>query len=104
MREAWFGAALSLIPDLVTMVSVDGAGTLRWKSRVDSMIQSSPAIGAGGTVYFSSFKSTLYSVHPNNGTVRWTAPLGGTSFSSPALGRQGIYVGANDGGVYAFFG
>ena len=34
-------------------------GTLRWKLRVDSEVQSSPAIGAGGTVFFTSFKSSL---------------------------------------------
>ena len=62
------------------------------------MVQSSPAIGQAGEVFFTStLDSTLYKVDGRDGAVRWAAALGGSSFSSPALGRLGLYVGTNGG-------
>lgn len=86
------------------LYAVAPSGELRWKLPVDSGVQSSPAVGEGGVVYFASFKASLFAVEPSDGAVRWAARLGGSSFSSPALGRHGLYVGANDGGLYAFSG
>jgi outer membrane protein assembly factor BamB len=76
-------------------------GTLAWSLKVESNIQSSPAIGSGGQIYFASFDGTMYSVAPSNGVVAWTSSIHQT-FSSPALGRHGIYIGDNSGTVTAF--
>ena len=89
------------------LFAIKADGKLQWKVRADSMVQSSPAVGAGGAIFFSSFKASLYMVG-QNGTVEWTARLGGTSFSSPALGNRGVYLGINiglrKGAVVAFLG
>ena len=91
------------------MYAVSPQGSVRWKLKTDGMIQSSAAIDEGerraagnATLYFASFKASLYAVDAASGAVQWTARIGSTSFSSPAIGRRGVYVGANDGGVYGW--
>jgi outer membrane protein assembly factor BamB len=89
--------------------AVASAGAPLWQVPADDMVQSSPCIGRNGTIFFSSFKSTLFAVE-RSGRVLWTTRMRGSSFSSPALGSRGLYVGVNGvlsgpkGGVYAFLG
>ena len=65
------------------------------------MIDSSPAIGADGTIYVGSDDNNLYAINPN-GTQKWAFPTGMTIVSSPAIGADGtIYVGSYDNNLYA---
>ena len=79
-------------------------GTEAWVFKADSNIQSSPAIGSQGRVYFASFAGTVYSINPAAGTVHWTASLHAETFSSPALGYHGLYIGDSSGSITAFTG
>jgi len=82
-------------------------GTLKWSfagaaGSDDTPIQSTPAIGADGTIYFGSTDDHVYAVNPD-GTEKWKFLTFGAVYGSPAFGADGtIYVGstiANNGGV-----
>jgi hypothetical protein len=62
-----------------------------------------PAIAVDGTVVFgrSDTSSQVVAVHPD-GTNAWSLTLGSaTVTSAPSIGAQAIWVGANDGKLYA---
>jgi len=64
--------------------------------------RSSPAIH-DGTVYVGSMSSTFYAVDAGSGAVRWEKQVGDRiEFSSPAVDARGVYVGCEDGNLYAF--
>ena len=68
------------------------------------MIDSSPAIGADGTIYVGSEDDNLYALTDNgtSGSLKWKYATGIVIESSPALGADGtIYVGSNDNNLYA---
>jgi len=67
--------------------------------------QSSPALGAEGTVYVGSYNNKVYAVNPQVPQVLWTFTTGGAVHSSPAIGVDGtVYVGSGDGRLYALAG
>ena len=58
-------------------------------------------VDAAGVILFGSQDDRLYALEPN-GYPRWSVELGGDVDSSPVLDRDGtIYVGADDGNLYA---
>jgi outer membrane protein assembly factor BamB/fibronectin type 3 domain-containing protein len=76
-----------------------GTNEVKWMYPTDNWVQSSPAIGADGTVYVGSDK--LYVVN-SDGTLKWTYATGDYVRSSPAIGADGtIYVGCDDFKLYA---
>lgn len=88
------------------MIALNANGTERWEFHVPAPINSSPAIGADGTVYFLSKEGRLYALN-RSGRLRWSKYI--TVFpqtsllSSPALGEDGtVYVGSDDYALYAF--
>lgn len=85
-----------------------------WSAVTGKSIYSSPAI-ANGTVYVGSFDRKLYafdaagstncSGSPGSAkscTPLWTATTGGEIESSPAVANGVVYVGSDDGSVYAY--
>ena len=77
---------------------------------------SSPAIVTDGTIYVGSYFGNLYAITDCTGVgtpiaactgagtpaEKWAFPTGGSVNSSPAIGADGtIYVGSDDGNVYA---
>src|SRR5208337_4114657 len=78
-------------------------GALKWAFTTGLYIDSSPAVGADGTIYVGSEDHNLYAINPD-GNLKWTFATGGGLYSSPALGADGtIYVGSwsPDDNVYA---
>jgi outer membrane protein assembly factor BamB len=74
---------------------------LKWSYVADGAVDSSPAIGADGTVYFGSLDGYIYAVTAD-GHLRWRYRTGGGVYSSPAIGPDcTLYVGSNDGYLYA---
>ena len=74
---------------------------LLWAFKADSAVDSSPAIGADGTVYVGSEDTYLYALN-SDGTLSWRYKTGGGIFSSPAIGPGcTLYFGSDDGYVYA---
>ena len=65
-----------------------------------SEVDSTPAVGKDGTVYFGSSDNNLYAVTPA-GKLKWSFPTKGGITNSPVLGPDGIvYVGSRDGNLY----
>lgn len=84
-------------PDRTTTES----GRPVWRFQTDYWIESSPAIGADGTVYFGSDDGCLYALN-QYGTMKWRFETGDFVTSSPAIGRDGtVYFGSDDYYVYA---
>jgi outer membrane protein assembly factor BamB len=67
-------------------------------------IESSPAVGADGTVYIGSQDNHLYAVD-GTGTQKWKFETGDHIDSSPAVGADGtVYIGSYDNYLYAIDG
>ena len=76
-------------------------GTLKWKFGTNGKVESSPAIGADGTIYVGSADDNLYALNPD-GSQKWAFATGGAVVSSPAIGADGtIYVGSAHDNLYA---
>jgi outer membrane protein assembly factor BamB len=74
-------------------------GSLRWKFACD-VVWSSPAVDSRGVVYFGAWDGAVYALAPD-GAVRFRVSTGAPVWSSPALGPARLYIGSNDGYVYA---
>ena len=60
-------------------------------------IETSPAIGADGTIYFGSGDGNFYAIKPD-GSLKWILNMGAFTVTSPAIGADGtIYVGDDVG-------
>lgn len=80
----------------------DNPGKLKWKFKLGGRTDSSPAIGADGTIYIGCNDKKIYAINPN-GTLKWTFD---TNYEpdelSPAIGSDGtIYFANNDYDFYA---
>src|SRR5205814_2014993 len=77
--------------------SLGATPELLWRfpttNSVYDLPRTSPAVGADGTIYFSS-SSNLFAIRPD-GTLKWAISQGLVAFS-PVVGA--------DGTVYAYFG
>ena len=67
-------------------------GRKLWEFETGSAIESSPAIGANGTVYVGSDDGWLYAVNGSTGTKIWEFETGGWINSSPAIGANGTIL------------
>ena len=75
--------------------------SLKWKSATGNRIETSPVIGADGTIYVGS-NDSLYAFNPADGSLKWNYTAGVFAATSPALGADGtIYFGSVDGNFYA---
>lgn len=77
-------------------------GTIKWGYYTGNLIDSSPAIGLDGTIYFGDWNGWVHALNPN-GTVKWKYHTGDIITASPAIGPDGtIYIGSHDRNLYAF--
>ena len=79
-------------------------GTIKW-SYYDTGddIDSSPAIGTDGTIYFGDWGGWIHALNPN-GTLKWKYHTGNIVTGSPAIGPDGaVYCGSHDNKLYAFY-
>jgi outer membrane protein assembly factor BamB/subtilisin family serine protease len=84
----------------VYAVNLDGFYR-QWRFRAGDAINSSPAIGEDGTIYFGADDGNLYALAPD-GKEKWRFQTNDRIISSPAIGPDGtIYVGSLDGRLYA---
>jgi len=85
-------------------VALDTNGIEQWRYLVDSGVETTPAIGNDGTIYFGTSNGYVYALNPN-GTLKWSYNTGGTiTGSAPVIGSDGtIYIGNSSGHyLYAF--
>jgi outer membrane protein assembly factor BamB len=79
-------------------------GTLKWTFETEDGVESSPAIGPDGTIYFGSYDHHLYAVTDagTEGRLRWKFETGGVIEGGPAVDGAGtIYAGSRDSRLYA---
>ena len=75
--------------------------TNTWACALHDSSDSSPGLGAEGTIYFGSFDGKLWALNPD-GSCRWIFTAGREIRSSPAIGADGtIYFGSRDRNLYA---
>ena len=73
----------------------------RWTLRTQGRIRASARIDSEGRIYVGSQDEHLYAVSAD-GRALWDRNMGEDIDSSVAFGPNGtIYVGVDDGGVYA---
>jgi len=82
-------------------------GSMKWDFQAgqDFVIQSTPAIGSDGTIYFGTWDGIdnamtgkIFAVNPKDGSLKWSLPTLGQIVSSPAIGPDGtIYIGEQAG-------
>ena len=99
-----------------SVYAFDAQGTLLWKTRTTSAIDTSPAFGRDHNIYFGAFDTALHAVDAG-GTPKWTFLTHGAINSSPAVSGDGtifcarapaigptgeVVVGSRDGSVYCF--
>jgi subtilisin family serine protease/outer membrane protein assembly factor BamB len=84
------------------LYAINSDGTMRWRFISRREITSTPALGADGTIYLTSYTS-LYAID-RDGTLQWKSPTGYFVESSPTIGHDGtVYFGSN-GGFHAVAG
>jgi hypothetical protein len=84
------------------LVALDPAnGSEKWTFEVGARVQTTPAVGFDGTIYFGTDTEELYALRPD-GTQRWVFETGGDIQSSPTIAPDGtVYFGSNDRKLYA---
>jgi outer membrane protein assembly factor BamB len=97
------------VPSWYGYAWVDPPGTLRWKNQTPfgyseafkmPGFQNFPAIGAEGTIYFTSDTAALIALNSADGTILWSYGFDGGTIgtSPPAIGADGtIYFQDSDG-------
>ena len=86
--------------------AVNPDGTLKWVFGTKDGVESSPAIGSDGTIYFGSYDSCLYAVGDSGsqGVLQWKFPTNGPIDCSPTVDGDGIiYFGSRDSTIYALY-
>src|SRR5208283_1850753 len=81
---------------LSTVDTSANQGTLKWKFATGASLDSSPAVGADGTIYIGSEDNNLYALNPNGRhRLKWKFAVGYNEMASPVVGADGtIYVGS----------
>ena len=68
-----------------------------WEFETGGQVQSSPAIGEDGTIYFGSKDGKLYAINGKTGIKLWEFETANPLISSPSIGSYGtVYVGSSD--------
>lgn len=86
--------------------------TVAWRFQTQGTLITSPTVDAAGTVYVASMDGTIYALEPSREVgqpvrVRWRFRSGGRDaeggFENAAVldGAGGLYIGGNDGILYA---
>lgn len=85
-------------------------GSIKWQYQTgddndsfpDGGFDSSPFLGADGTIYVGSSNNNVFAFNSEDGTLKWTYKTGGSIYSSPSVAIDGtIYIGSSDKKVYA---
>jgi len=85
------------------LLAVNPDGTKKWIYSGIGGVDSSPAVGSDGTIYFGSYDHFFYAVNPS-GMTKWSLANLGEIVSSAGLADGGsmIYFGSRDHHLYAF--
>ncbi len=84
--------------------AINPDGSLKWAFATGDGVESSPAVGTDGIVYFGSYDSCLYSVTDmgNYGSQNWKFKTDGPIDGSPTIDGDGtVYIASRDSTLYA---
>jgi outer membrane protein assembly factor BamB len=96
----FFGAVIVPSED-GSVYAFDAKGTLLWKTRTTSAIDSSPAFGRDHVIYYGALDKALHAVDAS-GTPKWTFLTQGAVSSSAAVSGDGtVFFGSEDKKLYA---
>ena len=96
-------AGLSTTPSILNQGYSPGQKV--WEFVSGTKVNSSPAIGADGTVYVWSVDNKVYALKGATGAKQWEFETGDDVYSYPTVGMDGIvYIGSGDNKVYALDG
>ena len=80
---------------------IDNKGKVIWVYELKRNVNSKPALGGDGTIYFGSDDGYLYAVN-SKGVLEWKYRTDEEIRFSPVIGSDGtIYFGSNDNNFYA---
>ncbi len=100
-----YGAAgQTPVPVDTSFWAVNPDGTRKWEFYVGDGVESSPAIGHDGTIYFGSYDGNVYAVEDSvtYPRLKWMFPTGAAVDASPTVDGDGtIYIGSRDSVMYA---
>ncbi len=85
--------------------AINPDGSIKWSFETGDGVESSPAIGHDGTLYFGSYDSVFYAVTDNggSGSLKWSYKTGGPIDGSPTVDGDGtVYIASRDSTLYAF--
>ena len=86
------GGVVALNPD-------DGSEI--WKFETGTHVETTPAVGLDGTIYFGDSSNGLFAIS-SGGTLLWRFEAGGAIVSSPTIAENGtLYFGSHDRMFYA---
>jgi outer membrane protein assembly factor BamB len=74
--------------------------TVLWRLALPSKLYSSPVVLADGTTLLGCQDDKIYCITPQ-GTVRWSFATGADVDATPAVMADSVYVGSDDGYLYA---
>ena len=66
-----------------------------------SSVKSSPLV-VGDRVYFGTYKGVVWALNVSDGSEVWTYDTGAYMMSSPSFSEGVLYIGSDDGCLYAF--
>jgi len=76
-------------------------GTIKWKFRPDAVVEGSPTIDEGGTIYIGTKNGKFYAFN-SDGTVKWIFQADNGISALAAIGKdKTIYIGSWDRFMYA---
>ena len=78
-------------------------GSLIWRTEVNGPVKSSPLV-LDDRVYFgtNSEEGAIYALDAGNGSIVWSYPVGAFIMSSASASDGVLFMGADDGRMYAF--
>ncbi len=99
----YLGVWIDSTPNRGRLVALNPDSSLKWifpkttEAQIDR-VESSPAVGPDGTIYFGCGDGKLYALDPGTGTKKWTFDTHAAEiFSSPTIGPDGtIYIISSD--------
>jgi outer membrane protein assembly factor BamB len=76
-------------------------GDVQWEEEVSGGVESSDPAVVDGTVYVGGVSRDVWALDASDGSVQWQYETAGRVNSSPAVAGDTLYVGSDDGYLYA---
>ncbi len=90
-----------IIANTGSVIAINQAGTLKWKSANTGRVISSPALNNGFVYFGTKDTNKLFALNVATGTEAWSYPVGDIIVNSPTIGNDGkIYFGSFDDKLY----